>query len=380
MDALADAFDSVVANGDADTDAQVRAWMGRVDPRAHVNSRHHVVPRSMLARWANRAEQVRVYSRIEGKFSPRNVRDLALRDFYTVVNLQGEYDSHMESLLGVIEADAEPVLRKLLSAFNGTPQLTGAERAAVSLMVAFQIVRTPRFRRELELQAEWWAKSMAGGTVPDEELRKLTITPHQNESIQAMGAAAQRLFVFIAARPMALVTLDAPLLYTADDPVVVFGGEEDEHHPDCFLSDAEFNARMTKERRKKAGKRKGVRRFVHLRSTAPKGVGVADEVILPVSPRAALVLGPLLDGPDEGPVRRERLTGQQAVNFADFVNDVLATQALDWIIGRMDDPVFEAAVFPAPGPLMRVCDGSSPASEALNGVPARLRPARIWND
>lgn len=40
-------------------------WSG--DPRSHVGSRHHTVPRFLLDRWADANGQVLVYGRVEAR-------------------------------------------------------------------------------------------------------------------------------------------------------------------------------------------------------------------------------------------------------------------------------------------------------------------------
>src|SRR4051794_28854877 len=72
-----------------EADAQAQAWMSGVDPTAYVGSRHHTVPRFILARWADKNGQVRAFHRIEGRYGVENIRDLAVTDFYTVIDKGG---------------------------------------------------------------------------------------------------------------------------------------------------------------------------------------------------------------------------------------------------------------------------------------------------
>ena len=357
---------------------QARNWLATVKPRSHVGSLHHTVPRFLLQRWALDG-QVRVYSRVDGTFSVRNVKDLGVRDFYSFIDLEGELDSTFESLLGEVEAPAAAAIGRLLSPFILAANKTPEELFQLARMVAFQVVRTTRRRRELELQAEWYAKTMASGRVADAALRGLSVVPHQNEMLKLSMSTAEQLMPFVAFRPVGLVVLDKPQLLMGDEPVLVNAGSDDGgHHPDCFLTDEQIKRRTAKEQRKKRRLRRRVGRVVHFKPTAAHGLGVALELVLPVSPRAALWWGQLGTAPFEGPVEFEQLSAQESQRFAALVNKATMEQALDWVISTVRDTTFTTRTFPEPGPLLTVCDGNNAAALALNEVPARFRPHRLW--
>jgi len=373
---VAEAFGAAVGEL-PDADEQARTWVAKVDPRSHVGSVHHTVPRFLLQRWA-RDDQVRVYSRLDRSFSTRNVRDLGIRDFYTFIDLNGSLDSSFETLLSEVETRAAEIVGRIMSPFTRTPEVGQDDLYWMASLVSFQVVRTTRRRRELELQGEWFAKTMASGRVPDAELREISVVPHQNDSLRASFLAAEHLVPVIACRPMALVVLDRPRFLVGDEPVIVNTGSDDgEHHPDCFLTDAQVQARIAKGQRKKKRLRRDVGRVVHFRPTATRGLGVALEIVLPVSPRAALWWGPLEDAPFAGPLEVDRLDGANSLRFADLVNAAIMDQALDWVISTPDDKTFEERKFPDPGPLMTVCDGDNAAALAMNEVPSRFRPHRL---
>jgi hypothetical protein len=364
-----------------DDDVQAQAWLAGIDPAAYVGARHHTVPRFLLARWADQAGQVRVFHRVEGRHGIENVRDLAVRDFYTVIDKAGMKNSSVESLLGHIEGRAKRHIDAILSPF-ARPAPLGAD-AVVDLaqFAAFQSTRTARHRREIELHAEWFAKTMVSGRVPDEELRAITVAPHQNEGIQFSAHAARSLMPYFACRPLAVVHLGAPLLYSCDEPVVLNAPAGELHTEDCYLSDEDVEAR-NRRRARKARKTKGKRarlpgRIIHFSSTRPTGHGVADEIVLAISPGTALLWGPLADEPREF-VERIHLTTSEATRFARMANDAMCSQALDWIITRLSDARFVTRAFPPLGPLMQVCDGTNAASSAVNETPTRLRPLRLW--
>jgi hypothetical protein len=377
-----DAFQSFLRADDEFNDEEATRFLASVNPLSHVGARHHTVPRFLLERWADKSSQVQTYSRIEEQFRTRNIRDLAIKDFYTFVDLEGRKDSSMEVILGEgVERPAAAVLRDLLNPFVAPRPADVSDLAALAQFAAFQVVRTARHRREGELHAEWYAKTVVEGRISDAELREIVVTPHQNDSIRMMGDAAFRFMALFACRPVALVLLDRPRLLIGDDPVLVNPGPKDDTHvADCFQTDAQISARMARERRKKKGRRRRQEgRIVHFSSTVPRGLGVALEIVLPVTPRAALLWGPLHDTPYVGDIVRERLDEAESEWFANLANDAICLQALDWVASTPIDEQFVDRVFPPVGPLMRVCDGVNAASVALNETPQRLRPARLWS-
>lgn len=373
---MTDAFSSMVSNF-SEEDPRASEFLESLDPRIYVGSRHHTVPRFLLERWSTN-DQVQVYSRVDDAFSVRNIRDLAVKDFNTFVDCAGEMDSSFESLLGAIEAPAAAVISRLLSPFTRTVDLTADEIAKLVVMVSFQAVRTTRARRVLELQTEWLMKTLAQGRVPDEELREISVVPHQNDLLRTSMTLAHELLPLIACRPMALVFLDTPSLLLGDEPLLVNDGTDDvEHHADCFLSEIEIKRRIAKEGRKKKRLRRDVSRVLHTRSTTPRGLGVALELVLPVSPRAALWWGPIQDAPFGGPIEVDRLEREDSERFAGMVNEGTSVQALDWIVSTLHDEAFGSRSFPPLGPLITVCDGGNAAAVALNDLPTRFRPHRL---
>lgn len=355
-------------------DSRAKALIGSLDQNAGVGTRHHVVPKFLLENWATQGK-VQVYSKVDRKLRTRMVRDLAIRDFYTFIDIHGERNSMLESLLGRVESEAAAVLRALRSGFTKTDP---DDEALVQLatFAGLQVVRTPRHRRELELQADWHGKTMMRGRVSEIDLARLTVAPHQNEFVELMGPLGLQLSAFFRARPLMLVTLDEPLLLTGDEPVIVNASADQIHHTDCFLTDEQLKARAARERRKKKRLQRDVSRVVHFWSPVPRGVGTALEIVLPISPASALVWGESRDG-DVLEFDRERLTGEDSRLFASRVNDAICAQALDWIIARPEDTTFDGRDFPEIGPLLHVCDGNNAAASAINTTPTPMRPRRL---
>lgn len=363
-------------------DEQAQRWLATIDSSAYVGARHHTVPRFILQRWADDKGQVRTYRRIEGRHGVENIRDLAIRDFYTVLNEDGAKSSALESVMGQVESSAKPFIDYVLNPFAQPDPLGIDAIVALVQFATFQATRTARRRREIELQADWLAKTMATGRVTDEELRQVTIVPHQNETAILAAQMAGELTPYFMCRPLAVMTLNRPLLYMCDEPVVLNAPVGAFHGADCALTDEEIEARVRKQLRKVKARKRGrveVRgREVHFSSTMPTGYGDADEIILVLSPGVALLWGPLTEAPQAGPAERVTLDERESTRFAVLANEAMCAQALDWIVTRKEDLAFGDATFPPPGPLMRVCDGSNAAAAAINELPERFRPHRLW--
>jgi hypothetical protein len=219
-EAVHDAFSTSMNQLAVQADAEAREWFQATDSESFVGSRHHTVPRFVLERWANDRDQVRVFRRIENRFDTCNIRDLDIKDFYTVIDIEGRKNSTLESLLGVVEATSKPILDNLLSPWSTAP-VTLNDIARVAQFASFQATRTARRRREIELHAEWYYKTMAQGLVPDQELLDLGVAPHQNQLVELTSRSAENVMPFFACRPLALMRLDAPKLLICDEPVVL---------------------------------------------------------------------------------------------------------------------------------------------------------------
>jgi hypothetical protein len=114
---------------------------------------------------------------------------------------------------------------------------------------------------------------------------------------------------------------------------------------------------------------------VHISSAQPRGIKRALEVILPLSPRTALLYGP--KGNWTGTVERDRLEGAEADEFARKVNQQMITYALDLVAAHPNSGHFPETEMPPVEPILTVCDGSNAASISINRVPTPLRPQRF---
>ncbi|GAC1519916.1 MAG: hypothetical protein NVS3B1_02060 [Marmoricola sp.] len=355
--------------------ARSREWLRKLDPKAMVGARHHTVPRFILERWAT-ADQVQTYSKAGNTYRTANIKDLAWTDFYTFIDQQGEKDSSMESLLGMVEGEAAEVINRLLNPLFYKEQKTDQLRLAQ--LAAFQLCRTMRFRKQTELQAEWFVKTRAQGQIPPERLEGVTVVPHQNTSVQMLTLGTE-LTPMLLTRPLAVLRLDAKRLLIGDEPVVVNDPQDGGHHDHCFMTDEQIREsqriRARKDRKKQGPGTRG--RIIHFRPTAAKGVGVALEVFMPIAPDVVLAWGPLVGKPKPQPIIHAQLNEEESIELANSLNDVICTQALDWVVSRTDDAAFSERSIPEPGPLVVLC-GPDYATASINQTPKRLRPTRLW--
>lgn len=362
----------------SDWKADPMAWLSGVDAGDKVGAKHHIVPRFVLKKWASSVDQVQVYSRVDERFSRRAIGDVAVRDFYTFIDLDKESNSTLEELLAKIEADAAPVLSWLSNDFrHPSACLSVEQRDSLDIFVAFQAVRGPRSWREIEALGDHWAKSMVEGQVPDSELTMLEISPHQNDHIAYMTEASHLVAETLFSRPVNIIRLDRPLLWISDEPVVVEhdGVESEGHHPDCTLSARELRRRQDAAR--KAGGEYSIVR--HVRPVRRRGFIDASAVALPISPRFALVYGPT-DSRRNLAVANHTFAEAEAEGFAAELNKEVATAALDIIVAFHGDDSFRAQRMPEPAPIMHICGPHGVADEALNSVPRRVRPNRYTSD
>jgi hypothetical protein len=310
---------------------------------------------------------------VNGQVKPGSVDDLSVTNFYTVLNKDGQFDGRMEELLGRVEGEAAEVMKLLLTTLRKPGQLAVDQRRAICQLVAFQMVRGPRKRREVELLADYGWKTLATGQLTKQDLHELMVVPHPNEHIQLMGPTSYAIFRNLMRRPIQLIRLDAPLLVISDEPVIVDTDEHAKHLPECSLTQGQLRRRQ--RRNTKDGT---FRQPVHIWPTRPAGVEVAEAIGMPLSPSVLLVFG----GVAEDPQAEVVLSGEEAKQLADGVNAALTGQAYDWIAANPGHPTFAGWTFPSPSPLLGVCDGGSVMSEQLRSPPIHRwqRIRKDWTD
>lgn len=362
----------------------------------------------------------------------RNVGDMGQRDFYTAVvdedllqriqnaatfpdeltsaevapsEGQTRLDARIEDVLSTVEGWAATVLKRL----TDSPQepVDREERYALTTFLAFQMVRGVRHRRELELIAEFYAKTTLrqplspktrrraeiaqarrNGRTPsrgngrrlppkrnerdaitDAQLAKVGIRPHPNEHLRQFADISEEIAPHLFVRPFTVVELDEPLLVTGDEPVVVIGEAGAEHLPSCYLTPKQRQRRLAAA----IAEGREHREILHLYTTRPLAVAVAEEVAIPLDPSRALVLGPK----NTARPALVRLEGAAAGAFGDDLNTRIAGQAYMWVAAHPDYPSFETMTIPAPGPLVMACDGASPGELTLNRPPEPRSTERL---
>lgn len=341
-------------------DRQAQRWFEGSNPAAYVGSRHHTVPAFCLRRFAGGGKRLLIWRRVTGEVMPGSVNDLSVTNFYTTMNTNGRLDGRMEELLGMVEADAAGFIKLLLSPLRRPAPLTVDQQRTICQLVAFQMIRGPRRRREIELLADYGWKTLDSGQLTQRDLREVTVVPHPNEHIRLMGPVARAIWQSLLRRPVQLIRLDAPLLVISDEPVIVDSDEYVQHLPECSLTQGQLRRRQRRD-----GKNAAFRQTLHIWPTRPAGVDIADAVGMPLSPSALLVLG----GIGEHLQPEVVVTGDQARQLADSVNAALTGQAYDWVAASPDHPTFAGWTFPPPGSLLGVCDGGSIMSEHLRSAP-----------
>lgn len=343
--------------------------MAKLDPAARTGKRHHTVPKCVMDRFADTNERVwrrdPMRHRDPGSGVAVRTRDLGIRDFYTAPSRGGGFDARLEDVFGVVEDATAVAVRRLLDPFRPvTPADLAVAAPALTQMMAFQIVRGPRRRREIELTAEWHVKVMGEGRIPSSELAALSVDVPPTEHL-ALLTVAEQLHPYLARRPMALVHLDQPLLFLSDEPVFTDLDAPVEHTADCSRPDTPDPVR--RPRRRSRGRD---RRVIHLYPSRRLSLGEVPQVGIPLSPRTVLLLGPI-GHRSARPVYR--LSGEEASAYAEHVNQRMVDGADEWLIAHPDNQMFRDRALPEPAPLIHICDGHSPSSAHTRSAPSAGR-------
>jgi hypothetical protein len=94
-------------------------WFARSNPVTFVGSKHHTVPAVTLRRFAASGKRLSIWRWPDRQIRPGSVSDLAIKNFYTSLNTDGQFDGRVEEVLGQVETAAAPVIDWLLSPFRG---------------------------------------------------------------------------------------------------------------------------------------------------------------------------------------------------------------------------------------------------------------------
>jgi hypothetical protein len=349
----------------------ISAWWQNTSPVPRVGSRHHTVPRFYLERFAA-ADQLWVRDRVTGVGRTENIsRAGTIRDFYTFINLNGEKDGRLEHILAEVEGGAKEVFDRLLSPLQRPRPLAANESMRVALFLAFQLLRTPRHRREVELMGDYIVRTQHRHVRGISQVR---VVPDPNFHLEYMTKAVFKLSEVFYGRPTMLVTLDQPLFITCDEPVVLvtYGDRSHIRHlPSC----SKTARRRAKDAKKPSRNRRRNADTLHVYPTRP-GAAQAVEVGLPLTPRTLFVIGPR----GENRPLHQAVTGAEAVALADEVNGRLIAHAYEWVAANPVHPTFRELTFPAPGPIIQACDGGTAISRDLDQPPSPRRPSLLGRD
>jgi hypothetical protein len=177
---------------------KAQAWAAGASPQEGVGTRHHTVPAFYLRYFAD-GEQLLVRRIPEHQPMLCNLRDLAQKDFYTVITDdpdggQLRPDGRIEQVLRIVEGNAATVLNRLRNPLLVRRPPTQDERGDLAQFISFQLARGVRKRREIELLAEYHLKLTAGGRADGaedaptlEELARVRLVPHPNEHLAMFG-------------------------------------------------------------------------------------------------------------------------------------------------------------------------------------------------
>lgn len=344
-------------------DARAREWALSMDPAAKVGSKHHIVPKSYLARFAALG-RLSVRDRITGVLSTRRIDDLAVRDFYTFVHVDGHLDGSIEEVLSVIEGAAVDVLRPHIErgSFAKPRPLNADERFQLDTFVAAQYVRGNRARRTIELTADYGTKLVSQAALTPEQIKEFEFVPHQNDHIKWMNEAMEKALESLADRPTAFVSFDAPLLITGDEPVLLA-------RPAYSVKPSVRDLYGYAPTRFEGVDRRDI---IQMRSGQGAGLGVTDEVVVPLTPSLALVYGerrqPLPP--------RMHIAGGDAADAARELNAMVLANSVDWVAAHPEHPTFKTMKMPAPEPILTIFDGGTVMGRQAR-TSSRRRPRRL---
>ena len=344
---------------------QTEKLMATLDPKRYVGSKHHVVPRFILKRFANEKDQVLVRDRTTGAKRISNTKALAVTDFYTFIDIDGELDASYEQLWGDIEAAADRILREHLGNPLVRPRpLTPAEKHAIDAFVALQSIRGLANRRVTELIADYGTKLVNQDKLSADDIDDLEFRVHQNHHLQTLVRVLPKIEEHFASRAAFLVTLDKPLLVISDEPVCL---ERPDHHA------APARKQMRDYSRTILVDGKPVPREDIIQFAGGVGLANARAIAMPVGPRHAIAY----DRPGSlRPAPHQRLEGAEAEQFATEVSNIVIEQAVVWIAGHAAHPTLGNMRLPKPPPPLIIFDGGTRLSQRVRNTDRR-RPVRL---
>jgi Protein of unknown function (DUF4238) len=184
----------------------------------------HIVPRTYLKNWAIEGAigvaQVREAKRLEMPVEKVGTR----RRFYRRQRPDGSNIDDVEATLAEIEDRATPLLRS----FDEKWPLVGDDKLTFAVLIAFQHLRTPRWKDEYERRTrgflDEYDREHPTDLSPEElEEHNIELTGSTHRLIQMLSTATTATGV-VASMHWTLIEFQRPLLATSDHPVVLWPG------------------------------------------------------------------------------------------------------------------------------------------------------------
>lgn len=329
-------------------------WVASLDPGRYVGHKHHIVPQFILNRFANERGQVWRRPRDGGPGRLVSVKDLAVRDFYTMIDQAGNLNASFEQAWHLLEQPVAEILgHHLDSAFAKPRPFDASERAHLDGFIALQALRGPRLRRQYELIADFGTKLVNQHQLTADELQFTEFVPHQNEFLQLIAGMLPKVGDILSERAAFIAQLSSPLLFISDEPVVLDPPDDKTPMPD------DPSIAVPED-------------LVWLQGNAGVGFATAEAIVMPLSPRHALVYGPRGLDVSRATVH---LSGRESAEFAREMRDAMLDTAVDWCAAHPDHPTFRTMKLPKHQQQLKVSD-TSLASAHLRTT-TRRRPRRL---
>lgn len=348
-------------------DVAAAEMIATLDPKRYVGHKHHVVPRFILQRFANDRDQVLVRDRESGARRVCNIKDLAVKDFYTMINLDGDLDSSLEQLFGVVEGWAASVLKAHLdNPFMKPRPFTPLEKHHMDGLISLQFVRGPAPRRSYELLADYNLKLVNQDVLTADDIEQCEFVPHQNEHLKTLGHLGANVEEHLATRAACVVTLDQPLLVISDEPVCL-------ERPEWYARPTRKQLRDHPRGVRVRGEEVDRRDIIQIQKHGGVGLLGAESIAMPISPRHAVVYGP---PGSAGPLAPIRLDREESVEFATEVVSMCMEQAVSWVASHPDHTTLKGRRMPPPTPIVTVFDGGTVMGRAAR-TSKRRSPRRL---
>lgn len=210
------------------------------------NTQHHYLPKMYLRFFADN-DKIAIWDRNKGFIRLGNVQKIArVKGFYTFKDKKGNKSDELEELLADIEGQTKTIISNINSLFPHP--ISGDTKQILSQYLAFQHLRTPENRKQLEqsydmiikmhVRANLHSKEAAiksledaGINVNDNTLKQISefmdnphsfvIVPSKEEIIGLQLNNFKPLTAALLNRDWNIITFDEPCLITSDSPILM---------------------------------------------------------------------------------------------------------------------------------------------------------------